>query len=82
MDESNSSTPPRVLPDFITALNMQPVCKDRNSAKRIIVDGEESVLKFDMDVLDGEGAGEQAVSLGPGSKDVLIEKFKRGKCIG
>lgn len=74
---SPTSTP--LLPDFMTALNMVPLNKDSDSAKRKMDDGE-GVLKIDMDVPDSEGEGKQAgvKSLGPGTKDVLIDKFKKG----
>lgn len=76
------------LPDFMNALNMQPVSKCEDSANEDkLADAEEGGLKIDEGGQEVEGGlGEQGgarkvQSLGPGSKEILIDKFKRGKCV-
>lgn len=72
MNPSSRSEPFHPLPDIMTALNMRPVagCGRHwgilpSTGSTSVKSSEEIVAKVD--------------SLGPGSKDVLIDKFKRGK---
>jgi len=64
------------LPDLMTALNMRPVPQASK------MEGTSSMA---MDSSSGEGSSSDAFnkveSLGPGSKDVLIDKFKKGKLL-
>ena len=73
-EESTSRSQPfHPLPDVMTALNMRPASQGSKS------DGSSSMS---MGSSGGEGSSAGKVeSLGPGSKDVLIDKFKRGRFV-
>lgn len=65
---SSLPSPLLPLPDFMTALNMQ-----LNAAQGAESEG---VASTNMDMEEEAGA---KMSVGPGSKEVLIEKFRRGE---
>lgn len=75
---SSLASPLLPLPDFMTALNMQ--LAGGSAAPPAQGAGPEGVAPGHM---EGEPESQPAgLSLGPGSKEVLVEKFKKGMCVG
>ena len=72
--EVSRTEPFHPLPDIMSALNMRPVAGMKNASNSTSSYAESS-SNGDS---DSKEEFRKVNSLGPGSKDVLIDKFRRG----
>ncbi len=72
MEVPSRSEPFHPLPDFMSVLNMRPVSGNSYSSSSHTASSSNGDSKESFSKVD---------SLGPGSKDILIDKFRRGQLL-